>query len=172
MREAWRDIKESRLFDEIYFLAIALVLAFGTLQFTGTVMDTERPVVSVVSCSMYPELNVGDILIVKGTDFEEIEEEDVVVYSTPESEIPVVHRVIDKQPGYVQTKGDNNVDQLEWEKRVKPDQVYGRMVFSIPRIGGIKLLAMDLVGLQGRPLLIDSYPACSINVPLDQRPYR
>lgn len=63
-----------------FFLAVAALLAFGTLQTAGTVMQTERPVISVVSCSMYPALNVGDILIVQGTEFEDIEEDDIAVY--------------------------------------------------------------------------------------------
>ncbi|MFB6190852.1 MAG: signal peptidase I [Candidatus Nanohaloarchaea archaeon] len=172
MRERWHKIRQSRSFDEFYFFAVALILAFGTLQFTGTVLQTDKPVVSVVSCSMYPELHVGDVLIVQGTSFENIEEGDVIVYSTPEMDIPVVHRVIRKHDSYLETKGDNNPSQLDFEKHVEPDQVRGKVVFKIPRIGGLKLLAMDLTGLTGpgdTPVVIDSYPACRVRVPLDQR---
>ncbi len=170
MRERWLEFRQSRGFSEFYFFAIALILAFGVLQTTGTALETEKPVVSVVSCSMYPELHVGDILIVKGTPYENLEEEDVIVYDTPKMEIPVVHRVIERNPDYLETRGDNNPSQLEFEKRVEPDQIHGRVFFKIPRIGGLKLLVMDLVGFSGdKPLVIDSYPSCSVEVPLDQR---
>jgi signal peptidase I len=172
MRDRWENIRQSRGFNEFYFFAVALILAFGTLQFTGTVMQTDKPVVSVVSCSMYPQLHVGDILIVRGTGLESIEEDDIIVYSTEEMDIPVVHRVVEKQDTYLETKGDNNPAQLEFERNVTADQVRGKVVFKIPRIGGLKLLAMDLAGLTGpddTPIAIDSYPACRIKVPLDQR---
>lgn len=170
--EELQDFKDSRVFSEFYFIAIALILAFGTLQFTGTVLGTEKAVVSVISCSMYPNLHVGDILIVQGQSFDEIDEGEVIVYRTDESEVPVVHRVIQKYDGYLETKGDNNPSQLDFEKRVEPQQIHGEVLFSIPRIGGLKLLAMDVAGLNGgAPLLIDRYPACEVKVPLDQRPY-
>lgn len=253
MHQKWENIKESWGFKEFYFFAIALILAFGTLQTTGTLLQTDRPVVSVVSCSMYPKLHVGDILILKGTPTEEIQEGDVIVYSVPERiditisgksytlekngesgsdmagtsvgkirleqvlinddrnkdqaiitvdgeqhrireggaltidgqtlradyitymDIPVVHRVIEKNPGGLKTWGDNNNQQLEFEGKksaVSIDQVYGQVLFKIPRIGGLKLLAMDIVGFQGdKPLIIDNYPSCHVRVPLDQRPY-
>lgn len=170
LRQNWKKLKESRGFREFYFFAVALILAFGVLQTTGVALETDKPVVSVVSCSMYPNLHVGDILVVKGTPYENIEEGDVIVYSTEEMQIPVVHRVIEKNENYLETKGDNNPSQLDFESRVEPEQIHGRVLFSIPRIGGLKLLAMDLVGFNGdRPLVIDSYPKCSIKVPLDQR---
>lgn len=172
MRDRWENLRQSKGFNEFYFFAVALILAFGTLQFTGTVMETDKPVVSVVSCSMYPQLHVGDILIVRGTGFESIEENDVIVYSTEEMEIPVVHRVVEKHDTYLETRGDNNPAQLDFERNVTADQVRGTVLFNIPRIGGIKLLAMDLTGLNGprdTPLVIDSYPSCRIKVPLDQR---
>lgn len=170
MHEKWTEIKDSRFFNEFYFLAIALILAFGTLQTAGTALETDKPVVSVVSCSMYPELNVGDILVVNGVEFEEIEEGDIIVYSTDEVEIPVVHRVVAKYDTYLETQGDNTPSQHNWEKYIRPEQIHGEVVFTIPRLGGLKLLAMDITGLEGQPLIIDSYPRCELEVPLDERP--
>lgn len=70
-------------YDELYFVALALILAFGILEFSGTVMGTESPVVSVVSCSMYPEYDRGDVLMVRGQDFDDIQEGDVIVFEVP-----------------------------------------------------------------------------------------
>lgn len=237
---------EGRVAAELYFLTISLILAFGILQTTGAALGTDKPVVSVVSCSMYPQLHVGDILIVKGESFDDIEEGDILVYSSKEAEvtvgnvrhqltnygdpetvetslgeiallnireigetedingdgeeekiqaaiiridgqkirvvegrtyqingetlevnriegvsIPIVHRVVEKHESYLETKGDNNPRKLPFEKRVTPEQVHGTSLFVVPRVGGLKLLAMDLVGFNGdRPLVIDSYPAC------------
>lgn len=222
--------------DILFFLSIAVLLAFGSLQTAGTVLNSERPVVSVVSCSMYPALNVGDILIVQGTDFEDIEEGDIAIYEvekqailsiegeryeldsnrstvqTPAGEvelvnavsnsdgvallnvdgeqvelevgqsvsvngarieleyaagmdIPVVHRVVEKHENYLETKGDNNPEQIPFEKEVHPEQIYGVSRFKIPLIGGFKLLLMDFLGINGgQPVIFDTYPVCEETV--------
>lgn len=229
------DILFEHGMDELYFLAIALVLAFGTLQTTGTLLQTEKPVVSVVSCSMHPRLQVGDVLLVKGEKYENIEEGQIIVYANREIDvtvggeqftlektkgddwvetpagrmkivrltfdsknrepdpvgaiikldednleiregetleingktvevgkaqgrnIPIVHRVVGKNDEYLQTKGDNNKDQLPFEKRLKPEQIHGGVFLAIPKIGGVKVLAMDLLGFSGdAPFAIDT----------------
>lgn len=167
--ESWEKVKKTREFNEFYFFAIALILAFGTLQTAGTVTGTDKPVVTVVSCSMYPHYDVGDIIVVQGKDFDRVEEGDIVVYDSGASDmsIPVIHRVLDKKPDYLETKGDNNNAQLEFEKRVEPEQVHGVAVFSVPRIGLVKLVTLDVFGLTGpgdRPLAIDQIPECHVRV--------
>ncbi len=168
MSKRWENVRDSRSFREFYFLAVALILAFGTLQTAGTVMDTDRPVVSVVSCSMYPELDVGDILLVSGMEFEEIEEGDIIVFSTPEVEIPVVHRVVDTHDGYLETRGDNTRGQNEWERDIRPEQIHGQVLFRIPLAGNLKLLAMDITGIgesnvegSNNPLSINNIYSCA-----------
>ncbi len=204
---------ESVILKEGYFIVLALILAFGILQFSGTVLGTDRPVVSVVSCSMYPEYDRGDVLGVKGADFEDLQEDDVVVFQVPfqaELEInderfnisgetsntplgtvkvisvqnnqallevdgdhlqvqdggsytvsgqqmivrdisgmqtPIVHRIISKDKNSVATKGDNNPEQLEFEKDIRPENIHGRVFFIIPKIGMVKLAPMDFMGM-------------------------
>lgn len=161
--EIWRNIRNSRGFSEFYFFAVALILAFGIITTTGTVFDTEKPVVTVVSCSMYPEYNVGDVILVNGADFNEVEEGDVIVYDaeSPEVNIPIIHRVILKTEDSLETQGDNTRGQHDFEKNITPDQVYGKSLVSIPRVGLVKILAMDIVGFSGdQPFVIDNTPAC------------
>ncbi len=204
---------ESVILKEGYFIVLALILAFGILQFSGTVLGTDRPVVSVVSCSMYPEYDRGDVLGVKGADFEDLQEDDVIVFQVPfqaELEInderfnisgetsntplgtvkvisvqnnqallevdgdhlqvqdggsytvsgqqmivrdisgmqtPIVHRIISKDENSVATKGDNNPEQLEFEKDIRPENIHGRVFFIIPKIGMVKLAPMDFMGM-------------------------
>lgn len=179
MRQEWEAVKESRSFSEFYFFAIALILAFGTLQTAGTVFQTDKPVVSVVSCSMYPKYHVGDVLVVQGAEFSELEKGEVIVYSTPEMEIPVVHRVVEKHRDYLETRGDNNPSQLPFEDQVEPGQVYGTSVFRIPRVGVLKLVAMDLTGVgssnvegrPNRPVRVDNRYLCELRVPMEAREY-
>ena len=241
--EFYTKVKNNEILSNTYFLIIALLLAFGTLQFAGTVLATDKPVVSVVSCSMYPEYNVGDILFVKGQNFEGTSEDDVIVYdvrnkasiivnsesytleasennSQPSIDteagdikliairsdlssdqvigivefnsdryrvvegdtisldgvsieieslsgihIPIVHRVIEKHDNIVETKGDNNRQQLDFEKNVTKDQIHGKVFFRIPYLGNIKILAMDFTGLTGgQPFVLDTTPSCQERV--------
>lgn len=228
---------------DIYFVMIALLLAFGFLQTSGTLLDTERPAVSVISPSMCPAIQVGDILVVKGADYEDIQIDDVIIYDVPDrAEIqlggekivlegegdteetpqgtlelidvipsrdrsmdqvvlelngeklkpdgnypvegrqyssstyniginyvtslpydntPIVHRVVEKHDNSFETMGDANTGQIEFERNVTADQVYGKQVFKIPRLGLLKLVTMDLLGLQGdQPLVLDATPSC------------
>ena len=205
--------EESVFLKEGYFIVLALVLAFGILQFSGTVMGTEKPVVSVVSCSMYPEYDRGDILAVNGVNYDSIEEGDIVVFQVPyevEMEIdderftvteessetpigdakvlaingnnafleingeryrilkggsytieservtmrevsgkntPIVHRVISKENESLETIGDDNERQLEFEKDIKAEEIYGKVGARIPKVGLVKLIPMDILGL-------------------------
>lgn len=159
----WEKIKQSRPFDEFYFFAIALILAFGVIQTTGTALDTDRPVVTVTSCSMYPHYKVGDVVVVQGEKFEDIEEGDIIVFDAESAEvnIPVIHRVVVKEEDRLETRGDNTRGQNSFEKDISPDQVYGTAVFKVPRIGLVKLLAIDFTGFGGnQPLALDAIPKC------------
>lgn len=235
--ELLEKIRDGKLegYEWFYFLALALILAFGTIQTTGTALNTDRPVVSVISCSMYPEYRVGDILIVQGRDFEDIETGDIAIYQVPDridfsvngesftleenspdydttvetsigevellevkpdlqngndrallridgeevtvsengesdridverisgQPVPIVHRVVSKSDESVQTQGDANSRQLDFESDVRPFQIYGTTAFKIPRIGAVKLIVMDLVGFNGdKPLVLDNMRTC------------
>ena len=165
LRQEWHGFKQSRGFDEFYFFAVALILAFGTLQTTGTVMSTDKPVVTVVSCSMYPHYDVGEVILVQGKDFENIKEGDIAIYESESQDqsIPVIHRVVEKNQEYLETRGDNNQGQLEFEKRVEPGQIHGTAVASVPKIGLVKLITMDILGISAPNdgfLEIDSIPQC------------
>ncbi|MFB6199970.1 MAG: signal peptidase I [Candidatus Nanohaloarchaea archaeon] len=166
------NLDNSAILKEVYFLAIALILAFGVIQTTGTLLNTDKPVVTVVSCSMYPKYTVGDVVVVQGEPFDNIKVGDIAVYnSRSELSIPVIHRVVEKRENSLETRGDNNRGQLEFEKNVTPEQIHGTALFSIPRVGAVKLLAMDLTGVGGvnteyrnRPLRLEnSYTCESIN---------
>jgi signal peptidase I len=163
-------LEESRTADEALFFFLALVLAFGTLQTTGSLLNTDRPVVTVTSCSMYPSLDAGDIVVVRGEELNEISQGDIAVYSTDKVAIPVIHRVVETRAKSLETRGDNNLGQSDFERNITSNQVHGTYMFKIPKIGLVKLLATDLTGLGGgAPLALDSTPACSTRVPLDQR---
>lgn len=168
--------------NEFYFLALALILAFGTLQTLGTVVGTPDPVVSVISCSMYPVYSVGDLVLVQGQNVSELEEGEIIVFDRSDQNVPIIHRVAEKGDNSVTTKGDNNQRIQDFEKGLTDEEVRGSALFSIPRVGALKLLVMDFVGLGGtntftngqimnRPISLENSYSCETRVPLDEREY-
>ena len=107
--------------------------------------------------------SVGDMPIVSGgtplagffsfigdgdKDQEKYEIGDVIVYSVPGVNAPIIHRIVKiNDDGTYQTKGDNNSGQLNYESSVTPGQVKGKVIFIIPKIGYFKVLTNRLFGV-------------------------
>ncbi len=130
----------------IIYIVIGIILAFGINQGLAFALSTSMPVVAVESNSMVPTFAKGDILIIRGVpnpdDYNELLEiGDVIVFTPPERPIPIVHRLIEKNPdGTFQTRGDaNHGQQLPFEKSISPEEVEGKMVMIIPYVGWIKI---------------------------------
>lgn len=120
-------------------------------------LNTQTPIVVVVSGSMTPTINKGDILFVKGTDPSLIKngsalekDGDVIVFdayglwaSAPLD--PIVHRVIDKWydngTWYFRTKGDAN--SIPDPVPISEDKVIGVVIGGIPFIGWIKIVLTE-----------------------------
>lgn len=112
---------------------IVLIVLFsaGAFGFKPTV---------IVSGSMQPELDIGDIVLVKHADVNNIEVDDVIKYRDRDG-TSVIHRVIgitqeSGQPVF-KTKGDDN-DEPDREP-VLAHQVQGRVAGKIPKVGWISI---------------------------------
>ena len=112
---------------------------------------TESPVVVVLSGSMEPSMQRGDILVLhKQTP---IVNGDIIVYSIEGEGIPIVHRVISQQVDkegnrkYL-TKGDNNPvdDRGLYPSRVHyltDDMVVGKVIGIVPYAGYLTIMLND-----------------------------
>ena len=96
-------------------------------------------------------LNKGDLIILKGKQPSEISTGDVMVFDSGSwlSE-PTIHRVVtrtetNESEHVFSTKGDNNKDQLDFEKQIKEESVLGVAFFKIPALGYVKLILKDLL---------------------------
>jgi len=91
----------------------------------------------VVTGSMQPVIYPGDVAIIQKSDGENIMVGDVIQYWT--GSIFIIHRVveIDAATGKFRTKGDNN--SAPDNVLVSKEQVRGKMVAVIPRIGKLSL---------------------------------
>jgi len=143
--------------------AAAQILNFGLILSTAFMMwkglsiisDSPSPIVVVLSGSMEPAFQRGDLLFLWNRNlFGETQVGEVVVYNVKGKDIPIVHRVVRKfgggdQPLQLLTKGDNNsaddkelyaVDQDYLER---DRDIIGSVVGYIPFIGYVTIMLSE-----------------------------
>ena len=135
-------------------MTVTLIMGLG---FLIVILDINPYV--IISGSMEPELPVGSVCLVDCQN-KEPEAGDIISYKAQDTII--THRVIEEtDDGYI-TKGDSN--SVADPGIVKPKQIFGTVICSIPQVGyavmfmrtlkGIVLIAIGAVcfGLIGRLL--------------------
>ncbi len=86
----------------------------------------------------------GDVFVVRGIDGVKVKVGDILVYAVEGRSDPIIHRVIAiNKDGTFQTKGDANFGQLPFEKNLDESKIHGRAVLWIPKIGWVKVLAVE-----------------------------
>lgn len=92
----------------------------------------------VSSSSMVPTYEVGDIIITKNINYDDVEVEDIIVFYSPTLDKFVVHRVIDiNEDGSFITQGDNNPSPDN--EYVYEENYIGVVKAKIPKIGTLVL---------------------------------
>jgi len=103
----------------------------------------------VVTGSMEPKYNVGDMIIIRETPEEEIKIGDIINYISENGTDTITHRVVDiiEKDGqtYYKTKGDNN--NSEDSELVNYSQVKGTLVFKISKVGTIMTKLLTGTGI-------------------------
>ncbi|EIM24274.1 signal peptidase I [Wallemia mellicola] len=136
--------------------ASVICTALSVYKGLGVVLNTESPIVVVLSESMEPAFARGDILFLYHPPYSTpIKTGEITVYKIPNSEIPIVHRVIDHHIStdgdynteLILTKGDNNPGDdtvlYKGKKWLKRDQIVGKVMGYIPYAGYITILMND-----------------------------
>jgi signal peptidase len=101
----------------------------------------------IMTGSMNPTIPVGSIVIIKKVNPEDVDVGDIIAFKGSESTI--LHRVIDKvveeETFYFRTKGDANDVPDPWI--VKPEDIRGALMFTIPYYGYLVHFAGTPIGL-------------------------
>lgn len=135
-------------------MAMVITSAFAIWKGLCVVTNSPSPLVVVLSGSMEPAFQRGDILFLWNRE-NTVNVGDIVVYNAPQRDIPIVHRVLrehkidDKQ--FLLTKGDNNErDDLplygygkNYLNRSK--DIVGNVKAYIPKVGYITILVTENV---------------------------
>lgn len=137
------------------FLNFALVLSTAFMLWKGLSIatDSPSPIVVVLSGSMEPAFQRGDLLFLwnRGLDTQIGE---IVVYNVKGKDIPIVHRVVrrfggGKTPLRLLTKGDNNAaDDTELYAMGqsflnRKEDVIGSVAGYIPFVGYVTILLSE-----------------------------
>ena len=129
--------------------AISLVLATAGVmvgfyflpQLLTTVLNSEQPAAVVISRSMWPVLNRGDVVFIKGTALEEIQPGTILIFKHGKG--IAIHRVVRLQGHIIVTKGDANSNE---DEPIVYDDVVGRLpqlwgrYAKIPWVGTLPLM--------------------------------
>lgn len=147
-----------RIFTNIIFFGIIFFVIVGAIYIATS--GTNKTSVfgyrcyEVLTSSMSPEYNPGDLIIVKNTDAKDIKVNDVITFnpSKNSSSYYLTHRVIEKIDNYestkkpaFKTKGDANKAGDAFT--VKSDQVIGKVVLSVASLGKFLRFVSENIGL-------------------------
>ena len=96
----------------------------------------------VATASMYPTIEIGDVVIVKIS--KEVERNDIIVYTDGDSII--THRLIEKNDNELIAKGDANNSE---DKPINENMVLGKVIKIIPKLGTWRKVftSTEIVGL-------------------------
>lgn len=126
----------------IVYIAILIGLIYGLPKGLAYLLETEYPMASITSGSMWPALKRGDLIFIKGIDGkEEIQMGDIVVYRNPQGF--TIHRVVKLNEETAVTKGDaNNVSDapIEYKEIVGKALTFNQKPIRIPLLGNISVL--------------------------------
>ncbi|MEX0682403.1 MAG: signal peptidase I [Dehalococcoidia bacterium] len=138
------ESRESKPFDVSAPWIVATMLIVALLWFNTGLLGVTPSVVSGVS--MEPSMSLGDVVLMRETDPENIKVGDVIQYRVPSGSI--FHRVIEIEEtttGLVFiTQGDNNNTP---DDPVLQSQVEGRIVYTIPKVGWVPIKIGDVLNM-------------------------
>jgi signal peptidase I len=147
-----RQIWKNEYFKTVLALVLTVLVVLGFFQGLKWVLRTDYPVLAVVSTSMVPTLNVGDLLVVQGIAAKDINATygtgDILIFA-PDKGRPdyrIVHRAIGRivENGQIKfiTQGDNNGGPGPYSPTPAED-VIGKVVMRIPYLGNLSLLTQS-----------------------------
>lgn len=146
MNETSNKIKNKHIIKTVTMIIVIILITTSFWFVVKVYFKTDSPIYVVTSGSMSPNINVNDLIIIKGDkEFDSLEVGDVIIYfkpNTPHECISkirncIVHRINkvitnDGQKELI-TKGDNNKFADQWT--ITESDYIGYVILVIPKIG-------------------------------------
>ncbi len=135
------------VFALIILVLFCLTFYFGDLMYSVKSGNYKGPILSayvIASPSMVPTIKVNDAVIIKRVNNDLLEVGDIITFKNEDLNVngyTITHRIIGKEMTsngdfVYYTKGDNNTS--EDRGIVKEEDIYGKVVLKIPKIGFIQ----------------------------------
>ncbi|KAF2998339.1 Signal peptidase complex catalytic subunit [Neopestalotiopsis sp. 37M] len=136
-------------------LNFGLILSTAFMMWKGLsiVSDSPSPIVVVLSGSMEPAFQRGDLLFLWNRNLvAETDVGEVVVYNVKDKDIPIVHRIVRKfgtgEHAKLLTKGDNNAaDDTELyalgQDYLERQDIIGSVFAYIPFVGYVTIMLSE-----------------------------
>ncbi|CAD6566000.1 MAG: Signal peptidase complex catalytic subunit [Alectoria sarmentosa] len=159
-------LQPRQLLTQLLNFALVLSTAFMLWKGLSVATDSPSPIVVVLSGSMEPAFQRGDLLFLWNRG-QNTQVGEIVVYNVKGKDIPIVHRVVRRygggdEPLQLLTKGDNNLaDDTELYARgqdylTRSTDIIGSVVGYVPFVGYVTILLSEhpwlktvLLGLMG-----------------------
>lgn len=135
----------------VYIFLLPLLIYNVSLIFQAVTNPSKTPSVFgiktyvIVSGSMQPELDIGDIVVVKEVNESELQSGDIISYR--EGQSVITHRIIGienlENKKLFKTKGDSN--NTEDFVAIAMSEIEGKVINSISGLGKIALMLQDKV---------------------------
>ena len=139
-------MNSKKIVNTIYYIVISMLVIILVNNFMSKSDSIFKAVgfrtYSILSGSMEPEINTGDLAIVKSVDAEDVKYEGKVV----------THRVVEKnEEGFI-TKGDNN--NTNDTEIVRGEDLIGKVLFHMPFLGYVTVFLSKPIAISGLMVLI------------------
>lgn len=127
----------------IIFNVLAIIAVLATVFVCFNVFSGAKGY-SVITDSMAPSINKGDVVFVKKADFDSLNEGDVVTVMFADGIGYFTHRIteINREFGIFRTKGDAN--QSEDPQPSQAEQIVGKLWYSVPLLGYVSIVFNEL----------------------------
>lgn len=148
------EIKTKKILNFIIYFILIIIMTYNiSLIFQSILNPNKTPsflgikTYVIISGSMEPNINIGDIVITKESE-EELQIGDVISYRRGQSVI--THRItniIKQENGEnkYRTKGDNN--NTEDSEEISIENIEGKVIKVIPKLGEITLLLQNKISI-------------------------
>ncbi|KYQ99722.1 microsomal signal peptidase subunit [Tieghemostelium lacteum] len=154
----FNGIPKYQVAQQIVNLGLIVSTALMIWKFLIIFSGSESPIVVVLSGSMRPAFDRGDLLYLDYDEKSPLRSGEIVVFKIEGKEIPIVHRVLNVHENaagdyLILTKGDNNTvdDRSLYNKDQRwltRDHIIGRVGGYLPYVGMITIVMHDYPNLK------------------------
>lgn len=149
---------------KVFLYSILMILILAAILFTLYFIDMARNIKSgnpksplfsayiIISPSMVPTIKVEDAIVIMRKEPEELKKGDIITFLSSDprySGLTITHRIVGVEQSesgsfFYRTKGDNN--NSEDSALVSSDNVFGKVILKIPKIGYIQYVLTQAYG--------------------------